>query len=447
MIICSGEAGGVETMSNFLGIATVTAAFGQFLQDAIESAVAGADVSTVRPDVTTDGVPDVGVNLYLYQVVPNPTFRNVDLPTRRSDGSLSQRPQIALDLNYLLTFFGDESQLEPHRLLGSVISALHSTPMLTRDTITRVIDAAVAADPAHYLADSDLAEQVESIRFSPLSLTLEELSQLWSSFFQTAYTLSIAYQVSVVLLEADLSPQPAPPVRQRNLYVVPVRQPVIERVVSQVSTSAPITLDSTLVISGKQLRANVTQLRIGETVIPLDIGSVGDTRIILPLAADMGLQAGVLGAQVLHPNMMGESGSEPATEHRGFESNVAAFVLRPIITDTDLANITNEGDGRVGADVEISLNPEVGKDQRVVLLLTEFNPPSDRAARAYRFEAPPPDEDAPDSAESIVIRVSGVRAASYLVRVQVDGAESLLETDANPASPTFNQFHQPRITL
>jgi len=266
---------------------------------------------------------------------------------------------------------------------------------------------------------------------------------LWSSFFQTAYTLSIAYQVSVVLLEADLSPQPAPPVRQRNLYVVPVRQPIIERVVSQVSATAPITVDSTLLITGKQLRGTPTQLRIGETIIALDVGSVSDTRIVLPLAADMGLQAGVLGAQVHHPHMMGD----PATEHRGFESNVAAFVLRPIITDTDLSNVTNQPDGRRAADVEIDLNPEIGKDQRVILLLTEFNPPSDRSPRAYRFEALPPDEDAPDSAASIVIPVSAVRAGSYLVRVQVDGAESLLETDTNPASPTFNQFHQPRITI
>ena len=36
------------------------------------------------------------MNVYLYQVTPNAAFRNVDLPTRRADGTLVKQPVAAL---------------------------------------------------------------------------------------------------------------------------------------------------------------------------------------------------------------------------------------------------------------------------------------------------------------------------------------------------------------
>ena len=57
----------------------------------------------------------MGVNLFLYQVTPNGTFRNIDAPTRRSDGTLLQPTRSAYDLHYLLTFYGSEANLEPQR--------------------------------------------------------------------------------------------------------------------------------------------------------------------------------------------------------------------------------------------------------------------------------------------------------------------------------------------
>ena len=73
-------------------------------------------------------MPTTGVNVFLYQVTPNAAWRNADLPTRRANGDLIQRPQAALDLHYLLTFYGDESLLQPQRVLGSVVRTLHCGP-------------------------------------------------------------------------------------------------------------------------------------------------------------------------------------------------------------------------------------------------------------------------------------------------------------------------------
>jgi hypothetical protein len=203
-------------MSNFLAIATVTAALRQTLGPAIAVAVPGATVTTMRPDAPHDGTTQARVNLYLYQVTPNSAYRNADLPTRRTDGQVVQRAQVALDLHYLFTFYGDESRLEPQRLLGNVVRILHSQPVLTREVIQKTI-----ADPtfAPFLANSDLADAAERVKFTRIELALEELSKLWSVFLQTPYSLSVAYQASLVLIESEDAIQTAPPVKVRNVRV------------------------------------------------------------------------------------------------------------------------------------------------------------------------------------------------------------------------------------
>ena len=50
-------------------------------------------------------------------------------------------------------------------------------------------------------------------------------------------------------------------------------------------------------------------------------------------------------------------------------------------------------------------------------------------------------------ADVLTIPISGVRAGDYLARVQVDGADSPLQVDSDPDSPTFNQFIGPLVTI
>lgn len=432
-------------MSNYLAVATVTAVLGQkIIKPAVQSIVPGTDVNvtTERPDTPTNGDASPRVNLYLYRVVPNAAWRNADLPTRRGDGTLVQRPQAALDLYYLLTFYGDETRLQPQRLLGKTISALHAHPLLTRATIRALIqDAQNPGDKFHFLVGSDLAEQVEIVKFSPLSLDLEELSKLWSVFFQTPYALSVAYQASVVLIEAEETPQAALPVRAPKLYVEPFHQPVIEQVMAEEGADQRIVAGSTLAIRGQRLRGDVTQVQIGGVKVDLASEDVSDTRISLPLATlpDSSLRAGVQGVQVLHPVMMGD----PPKPHRGVESNVSSFVLHPTVTEVEAPDATK---------VIVRFNPAVGKTQRVVLLLNEFNPPSpsERAPYAYSFKAPPDngieDQDV-DQIDSITFPVDNVEPGEYLVRVQVDGAESPLTVDTDPDSETFNQYVGPTVRI
>jgi hypothetical protein len=429
-------------MSNFLAIATATATLSQLLQDAAGEAVTGATVTTRRPEAP-NGAEEAHVNLYLYQVTPNAAWRNADLPTRRSDGGLSQRPQAALDLHYLLSFFGDELQLVPQRLLGGVVRTLHARSVLTREMIRKAIDTLVSADPTHFLQHSDLAEQVELIKFSPIPLNLEELSKLWSVFFQTPYTLSVAYQGTVVLIESEEMPHKALPVRKRKLYVLPFNHPVIERLLNaeveeDAGADPRITMASILVIQGRQLRGQITHVRIGSVLAPPPPLTITDTRISLPLASLTALRAGVQSVQVVHDIPMGE----PEVPHRGVESNVAAFVLSPTITPTisAISSVVENGIALFSATVTVTFAPSVGRTQRLRLLLNEFNAPNTRPPRDYSFTAPKDNGITnPNQADtaSVAFSISRVLAGEYLVRAQVDGADSVLRMNLAVSPPVF----------
>ncbi len=217
-------------MSNYLAIATATATLQQVLLASLSADVPGADATTLRPDSNSLSTPgNFGVNIYLYQANRSVAWRNNDLPTRSSVGQVVQRPRLALDLHYLLTFYGEEETLQPQRILGSVARTLHGQPILTRDLIQATIDAAVAGDENHYLGGSDLAEEIERVKFTPIPLSLEELSKLWSVFFQTPYTLSMAYLATVVFVESSETPVLTLPVQERSIVVTPsLLSPTIE---------------------------------------------------------------------------------------------------------------------------------------------------------------------------------------------------------------------------
>jgi hypothetical protein len=427
-------------MSNFLAIATVTATLSRMLQAAVGKDVPGATVTAGRPDESGARRPLARVNLFLYQVTSNAAWRNDDLPARRSNGSLVQRPRAALDLHYLMTFYGDELFLEPQRLLGSVVRIMHSRPMLTREAIRTTI----ASDAFNFLAASNLADEVEMVKFTPLPLSLEELSKLWSVYFQTQYSLSVAYQGTVVLIEGEEAAQAALPVRKRNIYVTPFRQPVIERiraesVAAEEGAEQSIIAGSKIIIQGERLRGDTTSVLVGGIDATSQVESLSDAELILTLPD--GLRAGVQGLQVVQSMSMGT----PLAPHRGVESNLAAFVLSPALQkkpdgspEIAISALAIAGDETRSASVTLKITPAVGKRQRATLLMNELNPPSDRPARAYSFDAMPRDKPAnPEATETLVFPISGVFKGNYLVRVQVDGAGSPLEHDSNSANPVY----------
>ena len=390
-------------MSNFLAIATVTATLQRALQAVIGADVPGAKANTARPDISGHGVPEIGVNIFLYQVTPNAILRNADLPTRNSGGHAGQRPVIALDLHYLLSFYGNDGQLEPQRVLGSVARTLHAWPLLTRQMIRDTV-----TDPAYsYLATSNLADAIDPVRLSPLSLSLEELSKLWSVFFQTPYALSAAYGASVVLIEEELTPVVPQPVLARQLFVVPFQHPLIENLDPQILTAG-----ATLTIRGQNLRGDVTKVKFGDALaVP---ATMNDQKITVVLPAT--LQPGVRTAQLIHDFNFGTA-HEP---HRGFDSNVAPFILQPAITTATPVTVAR------GATLTLDVAPPIGREQSVALLLNNDT-------QSVVIPLPTRLPTAPPTASTFGCAIPNtVATGTYFMRVRVDGAESAF--DVNPAN-------------
>lgn len=195
-------------MSNHLAIANVTAGLQDLVQEAASNSVSGAVVTTQRPEAAANGAQnDPKVNIYLYQVLPNAAWLNRDIVIRRVDESAREdrardtveyRAHVPLNLYYLLSFYGSESEQEPQRLLGATVGQLQAHARLPLTLVQ------AAKESRSYLAASDLdfqLQHIEQVQLTPVRLDLEEMSKIWSVFFQVPYALSVAYEASVVLIE------------------------------------------------------------------------------------------------------------------------------------------------------------------------------------------------------------------------------------------------------
>jgi hypothetical protein len=207
----------------------------------------------------------------------------------------------------------------------------------------------------------------------------------------------------------------------------------------------PIVVGDTLYLRGHQLMGDASYVRIGEMQItPAEVTNTQvKFKLDMPPFPAESLRAGVQGVQVVQPAMMGT----PEAEHVGNESNVAAIVVHPAVVPgaTPVSNHVVDGVTLCTDDISLDFTPRVGVRQRVVLLLNEYNPPSNRPARSYRFEVPfTPPSPSDTSVASIVHRVVDVAAGQYLVRVMVDGAESLLDPGPDPDNPFFEN---PLVTI
>lgn len=404
-------------MSNHLAIATVTAALAQVVLEAAQQAVGGATVQTGRPTTPTSGSTPHVVQLYLYQVSPNGALRNADLPARGGDGGFTRRPQVALDLDYLLAFYGDEATLEPERMLGAVVGVLHAHPVLTR----RAIGDAVAGNVD--LANSDLADAVERVRFTPVSLSLDELSKLWSVFFQTPHTLSVVYRASVVLIEAEETAHQALPVLRRGeadrgvetllgpfprLDGVRIGWPddADRRLRPPSLPSAQLGLRLVFTggnLAGERVRVRFAhpRLEVPESLVPVS-GVANEITVDLPAADDPSAQdkwaAGLYAVRAI------VKGGD--TER---ESNVLPLAFAPRIVKIEPISPIPRVNG--DATLTLTCSPRVWPKQSADLLL---------AGRRVRAEA----RDAPTDTLTFVVKDAPV-VEDVFVRLRVDGVESV----------------------
>ncbi|MFD3562695.1 Pvc16 family protein [Streptomyces sp. NPDC058686] len=204
-------------MSNALALAHVTQALALLIESNLGPEIDMAvKVEPRKPPADPPTEPTISV--FLYQVTPDTSQRNNDLPTRAADGTLVKRPVAALDLHFLITAYGDETELVGQRLIGSVVRALHEIPVLPKDIIE-------LAGERPYLAGSNLAESAQRVRFTPTVMDVDETSKLWGMLYQTPYTLSVVYQAALVLIDGRETPVAGKPVERPEVRVLPFGAP------------------------------------------------------------------------------------------------------------------------------------------------------------------------------------------------------------------------------
>jgi hypothetical protein len=418
-------------VSSALAIAGVTAVLRDLLNDGLVNhnvgGVLGSSVivSTLPPDkvVKANDAEATQLNLFLRHVTPNLNWRNEGRPSRDAAGRTRlSNPPLALNLHYLVSAYGS-ADLHAEILLGYAMQLLHENPALTRDQIRVALqpspDVGTTLPPAlRALAESGLQDQIEQLVIKPEFLNTEEMSKFWTATL-AHYRPSAAYEVSVVLIQAE---QPAPrplPVLARDIHVNPNLLPLVPHLTAVVPAA-----DQPFV----QLGALVT-------LVGSHLAGTGPTAILTndrfqvdePLAAD----AGSTPAKLLFTIPAARAGDFPAGVYRvgarvqlngdpaPRTSNQLALTLAPLLTTLPAAPVLRDGAGTASFSVSFTPAVRTGQTVRLVLGAGEFAPlPFANGATTLAFVIP----KAP--------------VGTHLARLRIDGIDSPV-LDPSQTPPVF----------
>jgi hypothetical protein len=428
-------------MSNALAIASVTAV----IKDLLDNAMIDHSLSTVVGDrVTITALPPdrigaggneiVQLNLFLYNIAPNPGWRNTGLPSRNNEGQRLTNPPLAIDLYYLLSAYGIED-FDSEILLGYAMQTLHEMPVLTRDAIRKALEPVSPVDGSHLpegmkdLSASDLAEQVEMIKITPHSISTEEISKLWSAF-QANYRPSVAYNVSVVLIESKYQTRSPLPVisrghpdtttgRDEGVITQPDLLPPFPTIqdVKPPDQQPSIRMGERLVVSGHHLDGDqvavlLTHVRsLNKFELPVSSSATStEFQIDIPKDPD-NWQAGIYSI----------SGVIGRTNQPDRTTNELSIALAPLINSISVS-VT---DGTV--ELTVTCSPKVWKNQIVTMVV------GDREITAEPV--------IPDKTDTLIFRSDSLLSGTQWVRLRVDGIESIL-IDRSGTVPVFNPSDQ-----
>lgn len=438
-------------MSSPLAIAAVTAVLRDLLNNGfidhniVGSTGSNVDVTAMPPDTIEleNGNAQTQLNLFMHQVTPNSGWRNVDLPSRDARGSRVTNPPLALDLHYLLTAYGIE-ELHSEILLGYAMYLMHERPVLDRQAIRTAlagstVDGSILPPAYQALTAADLADQVEQIKITPVTMNTEEMSKLWSAM-QANYRPTAAYAVSVVLIEAEKPTRSPLPVLTRG-----PRDPVTGREAGITATAGLIppypgltdveppdrqlaaALGDTITLHGHHLNGTNLEARFEHVLlddpIAVAIGSnVNSDRVEVTLPNDAAAIAGWPPGSWRVSLSLQRPGETELRSTNGFP-----VMLAPTL---DIGSSTASRDGGTGAvTIQLVFTPEVRASQEVSL-------------NAGGHEAMP--TDLSSQTGSIEFVFPTLAAGNQWLRLRVDGVDSLL-INRSVTPPEFNTSEQMAI--
>ena len=409
-------------MSNVLAIAATTRTLRNLLlaqMPQLDTELNDLEVTLQPPDVARKGISKAQLNLFLYQVVANAAWRNLDLPGQVRAGETAP-PPLALNLHYVITAWGrgeSDGDALSHRVLAAAMSTLHDRGVLDSNDIRNA------------LTDNDLANQIERVRVTPLPQSVDELSRLWTAF-QTNYRTSAAYEAAVVLIDSQTAARAPLPVlrrgpRDRGVIATASAAAVLDALTLPHAQTA-VRLGEDIVLGGRQLGTQDAVARFSSPRLeaPIDIaplaGEAGSLRVHL---ADSGEDTTAVARWAPGIYTVALRVQPPGLPP--LLSNELPLALAPVITLGSLAAAAGD------FALNLTCTPRIRDRQRVFLLF------GDRLLTPASL-GNPADTQQPTA---LAFQLTGVAAGTYTVRLRVDGADSI-PVDFSGSVPVFAASQQ-----
>jgi hypothetical protein len=347
----------------------------------------------------------------------------VGLPSVASDGSTRlKNPPLALDLHYLLTAYASQDT-QAEALLGYAVLMMHENPVLPRSQISTTLKNLASNKPpsnplAGVLSSSGLADQIEMVKITPASMGREEMAWIWTAL-KADYRPTVAFDVSLVLIQSPLASASPLPVLSRDITVQPVSAAPTFQVQLPGGEAAALPGDTVTVtgqfVSGTCQVVLINQLLTTQLSVTPSTVTAGSLSFVVP----NNTPAGIYSLSVVVTNASGVVVQSTTS---------LPIALAPTISSLSSATTTSNASGTL---VTLNCNPPVVSGQTVSLALGGTTAP------AQTFTAP---------ATALSFQFPTLSPGSYLARLRVDGVESPIAVNW-PTPPTPPSFTGPYITV
>lgn len=138
------------------------------------------------------------LSIFLFKVEENPHLKNQEM--QNVNNTKLKPPPISLDLYYLITPFA-QSRSEEQLILGRVMQIFYDNAILKMPILR-----------------GDLEGTSEEFRVTLYSLPFEEVFQLWQSFSERSFTLSVCYKITPVEIDSTREIDAKRVVEKRDQY-------------------------------------------------------------------------------------------------------------------------------------------------------------------------------------------------------------------------------------
>ena len=177
-------------MSDYTAIADVGETLVELLRGNMQGLIPADSIALVSPG-EIEGKDNIRLSLFLYQVDENIHLKNLEM--EKMGSSKLKAPPLTLDIYYMLTSYPSpgiqdrtERTQEEHSILGRAMQVLHDNPVLAGSVLK-----------------GSLAAHDTELHVVGTSMSLDDMSKIWSTFKEKSFRPSVCYQITPVKIESS----------------------------------------------------------------------------------------------------------------------------------------------------------------------------------------------------------------------------------------------------